>query len=452
MSLAPIGSYQPLFELASGGMGVIYVARKSGDAGFERLVVLKRVHRHLLADPAFRSMLRDEARVLSLVHDAHVASVLDVVESDGELTIVLEYIESMSLAALLTSAKERAELLPVPVAVRIVADALAGLHAAHVAVNAEGKPLGLIHRDVSPQNILVGFDGASRLIDFGIAKATARPVRASRPDDTASGVLKGKLRYMSPEQLAQTPVDVRSDVYSVGLVLYEAVTGQRIYGGTDEADVLLNKLLSNVKPPTEWVSDLPLALEWVILKALERERSDRFASAAEFEEALTRTVVAASTREVARFVEALGSSQLETRREQIRRSARAATPSVRPPSPSSRPPPAVATRRSSVWIPFVVIAVLVAGVAAFVAGRRTRLPPAVVTAEPSETATAAPETSAPVAVDTAPLAAEPTGEAEAATTAQGAPHPRATVHRSLQPAAPHAPAELHRNPYSHRGD
>ena len=379
MTFSRIGSYEPLIELASGGMGVIYVARKVGDAGFERLVVLKRVHEHHLVDPAFHKMLRDEARLLSRMHDARIASVIDVIESDGQLSLVLEYVESVSLAALLASARRRGDRLPIGIAARIVADALAGLHAAHEATSTEGAPLGIIHRDVSPQNIIVGLDGTSRIIDFGIAKMTAHP-REGETSGTEAGLLKGKLRYMSPEQVKQQALDRRSDVFSAGVVLYEAVTGEHVYRAAEEGDLLLSLLLGDLKLPSEWVPDLPPALEEVILTALALHRDDRFATAAEFEEALERASPIAPTREVARFVEAEGGQIIRQRRQQIREQMRQrATASVPPPKLSRPAPPAAAAAPSArarpwIWMLMVSLAGLAIG-SVTLAWRRPRPEP-----------------------------------------------------------------------------
>lgn len=455
MAFAPVGSYQPLLELASGGMGVVYVARKTGGAGFERLVALKRVHRHVLADPAYRDMLREEARLLSLVHHANVASVLDVVDADGELSIVLEYIESMSLAALLAASAERGERLPVAVTARIVADALAGLQAAHVALGADGKPLGIIHRDVSPQNVLVGVDGVSRLIDFGIAKAS----RATTPplEQTDSGVLKGKLRYMSPEQLVQGALDCRSDVYSAGVVLYEAVTGQRLFRpNVDESDALLNQLIGNVAPPTELVPELPAGVEEVVMKALARDRAERFQTAAEFEEALTRAVPVASRSDVARVVESYAGPTVAERRARLRQASQTMPPPAPAPAPASAsasassvssertPEPTLRDRRA---LPIVLAAVaglgVVAAIGAAALGRRTaeRATADGNRARAEEAAAAAPASNA------APVAS---GD-EAATTSDAGATPEAAQGAAPRPrTAPRTRPELHKNPYGHR--
>lgn len=169
-----LGNYEPLMELANGGMARVYAARQIGAAGFERLVVIKRVHQHLLTSREFRDMFRDEARVASLIHHPNVVPVIDVVEWEGELLLVMEYVDSSALATFLKVVNRAEVRIPPAVAVRIITDTLGGLHAAHEVVDMRGVRLELVHRDVSPQNILVAADGSSRLIDFGVAKARHR--------------------------------------------------------------------------------------------------------------------------------------------------------------------------------------------------------------------------------------------------------------------------------------
>jgi eukaryotic-like serine/threonine-protein kinase len=307
-----LGNYEPLIDLASGGMGTVHVARHVGAAGFERLVVLKRVHRHLLKDQEFRDMFIDEARVASGIRHPNVVPVIDVVEERGELFLVLEYVESLSIMTLCTAAREAKEPLPVPVVVRILSDVLSGLHAAHEATDMQGRSLELVHRDVSPQNVVIGVDGTSRLIDFGIAKA------ARRLTVTGGGVLKGKFGYMSPEQLKQLPVDRRADVFAAGVVLFEALTGRKPFP-VDDDDALLALLLGDIPDPSSLTDDVPPKLDAVVQYALARDRDERFQTAAAFLQALETAVPPAPPREVARFVDRYGGEVLTRRREVLRR-------------------------------------------------------------------------------------------------------------------------------------
>ena len=297
--------YQQLTKLGAGGMATVYLARKIGAGGFERLVVLKRIHPHLAEEKAgLVSMLRDEARLASLVRHPNVVSVIDVVEDEGQLVLVLEYVEGVSLAQLMSRAKDANVLLPPAIVSRIVADALRGLHAAHEARDADGNPLQMVHRDVSPQNILVGADGITRIIDFGVAKAEGRSVM------TTSGMMKGKLTYLSPEQIKLLPLDRRADVFAAGVVLHEALVGRRLFRGSDEGDVLLGILVRDIEDPSSLVPGLPPALDAVIQRALAREREERFQTAAELADALEDVIGSALPREVASVVRALAGAEL----------------------------------------------------------------------------------------------------------------------------------------------
>jgi serine/threonine-protein kinase len=231
------GAYEPLFELATGGMATVMVARQVGAASFERLVVIKRVHPHLCREGEFVTMFVDEAKIASSIHHANVVSVIDVAHRDAELLLVLDYVEGLSLAELVKAASEASVRIPPAVASRIVSDMLSGLEAAHAATDLAGRPLDVVHRDVSPQNVLVGTDGSSRVIDFGIAKA------ATRLTATTSGVVKGKLSYMAPEQIKQLPLDRRADIFSAGVVLHELLAGARLFKAGHDGDAVLMVLL-----------------------------------------------------------------------------------------------------------------------------------------------------------------------------------------------------------------
>ncbi len=312
VSTRKFGPFEPLIELASGGMAKIFVARRTGVAGFERLVVIKRVHPHLLEDPAFREMFRDEARVAALIHHPNVVPVLEVGEEGGELFLVLDYVESLSLVSLIRSAKHRGATLPLPIVSRIVCDVLAGLQAAHDATDMRGEPLGLIHRDVSPHNVIVGVDGTSRLIDFGIAKAAAKIT------STDSKVLKGKLRYMSPEQIKKKSLDRRSDIFSAGTMLFEAITGRLLFDGENDAEVLMSILLEDDSFAS--AVDVPKEIVPVLDKALRQDREQRFQTALEFHEALESACPPATARDVAKWLLQHSANALSARRERIQAS------------------------------------------------------------------------------------------------------------------------------------
>lgn len=303
-----LGNYEPLLQLATGGMATVYVARQIGAAGFERLVVVKRVHPHLLSNREFYDMFRDEARLAAMLHHPNVVAVTDVVESEGELFLVMEYVDSVALSTLLKTATDKRERLPPAIVVRILLDALAGLHAAHEASDMRGNRLEIVHRDVSPQNVIVGSEGSSRLIDFGVAKARHRLT------ETKSGSLKGKYGYMSPEQAKAQPIDRRADLFSAGVVLWETLTGSRLFRGENEFDTIRRIAEEPVPPPSTLAPAVPRGVDAVALKALARDRDARFQTGAEFIEALEAACLPAPTRDVGAVVKRLCGDRLDSRR------------------------------------------------------------------------------------------------------------------------------------------
>ncbi len=323
-----LGNYEPLLQLATGGMATVYVARHLGAAGFERLVVVKRVHPHLLSNHDFSDMLRDEARVASLVRHPNVVPVIDVVEADGELFLVQEYVESAALSTLWRASNEQGGPLAPAIGVRILADVLAGLHAAHEAVDMRGVRLEVVHRDISPQNIVVGVDGGSRLIDFGVAKAQHRIT------ETKSGSFKGKYGYMSPEQAKATAIDRRSDLFAAGIVLHEVLTGRRLFQGENEFDTFRRIAEADIVPPSSTVAGIPRDLDRVVMRALERDREERFQTAAEFLEALEGAYMPAPARDVAAAVDRRCGQRLAERRSAL---ARMVEGSVAPLDPAASP-------------------------------------------------------------------------------------------------------------------
>lgn len=301
------GVYEALLELASGGMATVSIGRRVGAAGFERLVVIKRIHRHMLGREEMHKLFKDEARIASMIHHVNVASVIDVVEGDGELLLVMEYIESVSLSLLAHRTREARERMPVPVVVRILMDALTGLQAAHDAVDTRGRPLMVVHRDVSPQNIIVGKDGVSRVIDFGVAKA------AHRLTDTESGHVKGKFGYMAPEQVMGKGVDRRTDVFAAGVVAFEALANSRLFAAENAIETM-RRVMSEPIPDPAGFPDFPVPLRAPVMKALAREPDDRYPDAAAFASALARACPPASHGDVAEWVERRCGGMLAERR------------------------------------------------------------------------------------------------------------------------------------------
>jgi ABC-type multidrug transport system ATPase subunit len=308
------GRYRIHDEIAAGGMATVHLGTIRGPFGFSSTVAIKRLHPAFARDPQFVTMFLDEARLASRVRHPNVVPVLDVIAEDGELALVMEYVEGESLARLVASASA----VPISVAVAIVAAILHGLHAAHEARDEQGAPLGLVHRDVSPQNVIVGTDGVTRLIDFGVAKAVGRG-HASR-----TGQLKGKLAYMAPEQLQRGAVDHRSDIYSAAVLLWELCAGERLFEGETEGMILGSVLDDVVPPPSSLRADLPRALDAIILRGLDRDRTRRFASARDMARALEDAVRPAGLDELGAWVESLARAGLDDRRAALARLERTA--------------------------------------------------------------------------------------------------------------------------------
>ncbi|HEY3496520.1 MAG TPA: serine/threonine-protein kinase [Polyangiaceae bacterium] len=307
-----LGDYTLLTKLASGGMATVYVARKHGIAGFERLLAIKCCHPHLREDEEFSTMFLDEARLAASIRHPNVVATLDV--SDGDhLYMVMEYIEGYSLATLIKHAIKSGVKIPPAIAVRVMIDVLQGLHAAHELRDAKGEMLGLVHRDVSPQNILIGIDGISRITDFGIAFA------AARASVTQEGRIKGKFSYLSPEQARSQPATRRMDVFSAGIVLWEALTTRGLFRRKEESATITAVLSAPIPPPSSVVPELPKELDEAVLRALQRDPGARYQSAAEFAEALEKLPIEGVTpRSVGAYMHEVFGAKLAERRELIR--------------------------------------------------------------------------------------------------------------------------------------
>ena len=279
-----LGPNTVLAKMASGGMAEIFLATQKGSLGVSRLVVVKRILPSLAESEQFRSMFYDEARIAAQLEHPNIIRVEDFGEdpSDGSLYMVMEYVEGVPLLDSLKRAAKAKQPVDVRWAATVVAQAAEGLHHAHELTRADGSEssLGLVHRDVSPHNILVTPNGIVKVFDFGIAKAMDRVTQ------TAAGVIKGKFAYMSPEQCRGRPIDRRSDIFSLGIVLYEMTTGRRLFRGATDKDVVRQIVLGKPPAPSRLVPDYPPALEHIVLRALARERDERYASAEELQLAL----------------------------------------------------------------------------------------------------------------------------------------------------------------------
>ncbi|EYF00783.1 Hypothetical protein CAP_9002 [Chondromyces apiculatus DSM 436] len=307
------GRYALHGEIARGGMASVHFGRLRGAAGFTRVVAIKRLHAQYAREPELVAMFTDEARLTSRIQHPSVVPTLDVVSEGGELLLVMEYVHGETLSRLILQAQRTGVRLPPPVAAAIIHSALLGLHAAHEATGPDGLPLNLIHRDITPQNLLVGTDGVTRVADFGIAKA------AGRLHTTRDGSIRGKLGYMPPEQLYGERLDRRVDLYGAGVVLWEALVGERLFAGEGDEPALAKALTATVDPPGLRVPDVPQALDEVVLRAVEREPRRRFATALEMATALQAALPLASATEVTTWVRDLSGERLKLRAQEVAR-------------------------------------------------------------------------------------------------------------------------------------
>jgi len=282
VSGSPAGAYEVIAHLKRGGMANLYLAHRNGAAGFRRLVAVKVIHPDIAEDARSVAMFVQEARVTARIAHPNVVHVEDLGEVSGTYFLVMEYIHGGSLAQLLNALSEKKRRLAPEVAVAIAARIAEGLHAAHEVTDASGALIGLVHRDVSPQNILLSHKGHVKLIDFGVAKNPAAS------DLSQVATLKGKIRYMSPEQAGLRDLDRRSDVYSLGLVLWEMLTMRRPFQGQKVFDILQEVREPNISPPARYASDVPPALDAVVMRALSPDPEDRHADAKDFRRDLVR--------------------------------------------------------------------------------------------------------------------------------------------------------------------
>jgi serine/threonine protein kinase len=305
-----VGRYALFDEIAAGGMATVHIGRLLGPVGFSRTVAIKRLHPQFAKEPDFVAMFLDEARLAARIRHPNVVGTLDIVALDGELFLVMEYVQGESLARLMRTLRERGEGVPIPIAATIIVGVLEGLHAAHEATSDQGEPLGIVHRDVSPQNILVGTDGVARVVDFGVAKA------AGRVQSTRNGQLKGKLGYMAPEQIGGNATRA-TDVHAVAVVLWEMLTARRLYHAENELQTFSNILTGELVPPSTHASNIPPEIDALVMKGLEPKPEARFASAREMARTLQRVARMASPSDVGDWVESLAGPNVNSRARKI---------------------------------------------------------------------------------------------------------------------------------------
>jgi serine/threonine-protein kinase len=283
-----LGRYELLLPIAAGGMAMVWAARVKGTRGFQKIVAVKTMLSKLSEDAQFEQMFLDEASLASQIRHPNVVEISDLGEQDGVLYLAMEWIDGVPLNQLMKAAKPVGGV-PLAVAVRIVMNACAGLHAAHELRDAKGQLIGLVHRDVSPQNILVTYDGVSKVVDFGVAKATAMGGGA-----TVAGQLKGKVSYMAPEQVRGEAIDRRVDIFAMGIVLYALTTGKHPFRRESEAATMYTIASTDpVVSPRKFLPDYPASLEAVLLKSLAKNPTERYATASEFLRALDQCLPAA---------------------------------------------------------------------------------------------------------------------------------------------------------------
>ena len=275
-----VGRYEVISHLATGGMAQIYLARQSGLGSFERHVVLKTILRERASDQRFVTMFLDEAKLAATLNHQNVAQVYEVDQADGAYFMAMEYVHGENARAILETTLRRGWTVPLELAVMIISGAAAGLHHAHERRGKNGQPLNIVHRDVSPANIMVGFDGSVKVLDFGIAKAEERATK------TVGGTIKGKYGYMSPEQCKGKPIDRRSDIFALGICLYELTTLRRAFKGNDDFETMKRIVSGDMVQPSVAVPGYPRELEAILLTSLANDPNARFQSAQEMIEAL----------------------------------------------------------------------------------------------------------------------------------------------------------------------
>jgi eukaryotic-like serine/threonine-protein kinase len=385
--------YRTLFELGQGGTANVSLAVARGPEGFKKLFVVKQLRSVYAQDPEFRAMFMTEARLSARLNHPHVVQVYEVFEQGVTPTILMEYIEGQTLDAVLTLATPK---LPLELHLRVLADVLSGLHYSHELNDLKHAPLNVVHRDVSPHNVMVSYEGVVKVLDFGIAKLSGSTV------ETEAGVIKGKLRYMPPEQIAGEDVDRRADLFAVGVMLWEALSGTKLWKGLSDATIMNRVLAGEIPRPENAASPIPPELLQICLRALAPERTDRYQTALEFELALEDYLAKrshyVSARELGKFMTDSFASVREAVVQRIERELGHGE-SSRPPPGSLPPGNATPSRtgytasrsahaeppRSKLWM--LAVAFVALGIALLAWGVRSKPDRA---APPSATSVAAP--------------------------------------------------------------
>jgi serine/threonine protein kinase len=311
-----LGRYELLLPIASGGMAMVWAARLKGTRGFQKIVAVKTMLPKLSEDASFEQMFLDEASLASQIRHPHIVEILDLGEQDHVLYLVMEWIDGVPLNQVIKAARQSGGI-PLPIAVRICVQALQGLHAAHELTDSSGQLVGLVHRDVSPQNLLVTYDGVTKVVDFGVAKATASGASA-----TQAGQIKGKIAYMAPEQVKGHSIDRRVDVFALGVVLYALTTGKHPFRKDNDANTMYQ--ICSPEPavsPRRIVPGFPMQLERVLMQSLAKNPVRRFPTANDFlvalDQSLPTSMRVSSDEEVAKFVRSLFGDRREQQKAEL---------------------------------------------------------------------------------------------------------------------------------------
>lgn len=311
-----LGRYRVVDEIGIGGMASVHLARMDGPGGFQKWVAIKRIHPHLVEDDTFVHMFLDEARVAARISHPNVATVFELGKHEDTYWIAMEYLHGEPLREVMRRTEELGQPMPPEIACRVIADAAEGLHAAHELLGKNGEKLGLVHRDVTPHNLFVTYDGNTKVVDFGIAKFS------SRMASTRAGTLKGKLAYMSPEQVQGDQIDRRTDIFALGVVLWELTSGQRLFRMESDLDTLAKVQECNVPRPSSIVRGYPIDLEKIVMKALAKNKNERFRTARELSRALQsllmRRGLFVASDEVAAYTQSIFADRIRKREAHLR--------------------------------------------------------------------------------------------------------------------------------------
>lgn len=316
-----LGRYELLLPIAQGGMATVWAARQKGSRGFQKTVAIKTMLPALSEDEQFEKMFLDEAALAAKIHHPNVAEILDLGEQDDIIYLVMEWVDGEALSIVQKVAKKNQSQTPLRVATRIAMQACAGLHAAHELKDENEVPLQLVHRDVSPQNILVTYDGIVKLVDFGVAKAVGRA-----SGETTAGQLKGKVPYMSPEQARGSNVDRRTDIFAMGIVLYKLTTGLHPFLGENDLVTMRNIISRPLLPPRVKTPSFPAELEQVLVKCLQKDPDKRYQTMSELAVALERALASMGVAEddIGGYVRTILGDRGAKRRAEIREAVRQA--------------------------------------------------------------------------------------------------------------------------------